>query len=87
MTRLARYCLTATIALPLLGGCGLRGDLKRPDPIFEEKTEETAKVEPTPVATRVVTNRTIIRRNAEGGIIPNASPSTPVSEGGLADIE
>ena len=86
MKRFTYVVAAAALSLPLLSGCGLRGDLERPEPIFEEK-EEVAKVEPAPPPTRVVTNRTVIRRNAEGGIIPNASPSTPVSEGGLADIE
>ena len=85
MKRFAHLSLAALVALPMLAGCGLRGDLERPEPIFEEPVEEA---EPDQVAsTRVITNRTVIRRNAEGGIIPNASPSTPVNEGGLDDIE
>ena len=85
MKRFARLSISAAIALPMLAGCGLRGDLERPEPIFEPEPEvvETEEV----AATQVVTNRTVIRRNADGGIIPNASPSTPVNEGGLADIE
>ena len=86
MNRFVRLSLAAALTLPLLSSCGLRGDLERPEPLFEEK-EETVE-EPEEVASNtVVTSRTVIRRNAEGGIIPNASPSTPVSEGGLAEIE
>ena len=66
-------------------GCGLRGDLERPDPIFSEP--EAEEVVETPTTTRVVRNTTVIRRNADGDIIPDAAPSTPVSEGGLEDIE
>ena len=82
MKRLTRIVISASIALPLLAGCGLRGELERPDPLFEEK-EEVVEPEPETVARNV----TIIRRNADGGIIPNAAPSTEVDEGGLADIE
>lgn len=85
MTRLARLSTAAVAATFMLTGCGLRGDLERPEPLFEEKEEKVAEVVPAP--TRVVTNRTVIRRNAQGGIIPNPAPSTPVSEGGLAEIE
>ena len=92
MKQLAKFSLTAAVALSMLAGCGLRGDLERPDPLFQEKKEvvEVTKVEPTPTVTRVVRNTrptTTIRRNADGGVIPKASPSTPVSEGGLDDIQ
>lgn len=88
MKRLTHLSLAAVVALPLLSGCGLRGDLKRPEPILEEKKEVVATTKTT-TTRRVVTQQVATgpRRNAQGGIIPDAAPSTPVSEGGLADIE
>lgn len=73
----------ALLSVAMLAGCGLRGDLERPEPVFEQPEEETAET----TATRVVTSRTVIRRDANGNIIPNASPTQPVSESGLEDIE
>ena len=85
MKRLTRLAFAAAIALPMLSACGLRGDLKRPDPILSDAPKEEAK--PAPVTTtRTVTRTTGPRYNSEGGIIPDASPSTPVSEGGLEDV-
>ena len=83
MKRLIPISFVTLLSAATLAGCGLRGDLERPEPLFDKSEEEKAE---TP-STRVVTNRTVIRRNADGDIIPDASPSQPVSEGGLEDIE
>ena len=82
MKRLIPISFAALLSVATLAGCGLRGDLERPEPMFDkpEETEEATEA-------RVVTNRTVIRRNADGDIIPDAAPSEPVSEGGLEDIE
>ena len=85
MKRLIPISFATLLSAATLAGCGLRGDLERPEPLFDKSEEEEEKAE-TP-STRVVTNRTVIRRNADGDIIPDASPSQPVSEGGLEDIE
>jgi len=91
MKKFAQISIASALAASMLVGCGLRGELERPEPLFEEeKKEVVTKTEPTRTVTRVVRNTvptSTIRRNAQGGVIPNASPSTPVSEGGLADIE
>ncbi len=81
MKHVKTLSLAALLSFPTLAGCGLRGDLERPEPIFSEPVEEEVETK------TVVTNRTIIRRNADGDIIPDASPTEPVSEGGLEDIE
>ena len=81
MKRFIPISFATLLSAATLAGCGLRGDLERPEPIFD-KPEEEEKVET--VAER---NVTIVRRNADGDIIPDASPSEPVSEGGLEDIE
>lgn len=84
MKRLTYSTLAAIIAVPMLSGCGLRGDLERPEPIFEKPDEDASADAQT---TDVASNRTVIRRNAQGGIIPDAAPTTAVNEGGLDDIE
>lgn len=85
MKRLIPISFAALLATATLAGCGLRGDLERPDPIFSEP--EAEEVVETPTTRTVARNVTVIRRNANGDIIPDAAPSTPVSEGGLEDIE
>ena len=91
MKQLMPLTLAALLTLPLLSGCGLRSELKRPEPLFDKsKTEKVEDVQevaevPTPTVTRQVI--TGPRRNANGGIIPDAAPTTPVTEGGLSELE
>ncbi len=79
------------LALPALlisvSACGLRGDLERPGPLFgpiegdapeAELVGATEPFEDEPDANREP------RFNEFGGVIPNAAPSEPVEEGGLA---
>lgn len=88
MNRLKTLSAATLIALPMLSGCGLRGELERPEPILQEAPKEKPQAVTTTTTRRVVTRQVATgpRRNADGGIIPNAAPSVPVTEGGLADI-
>lgn len=74
--------------LVFLSGCGLRGDLERPAPLFGEGNgaeaglaDEGEVFEDEPEA------RTGPRFNEFGGVIPEASPVEPVEEAPLDDPE
>ena len=82
MKRFIPISFATLLSVATLAGCGLRGDLERPEPIFDKPEEVVEEPEVTEA-----TNRTVIRRNAQGDIIPDAAPSESVSEGGLEDIE
>ena len=82
--------LTTSLALAsVLSGCGIRGDLKRPPPIFSDPPSEEAQ---TPVAVPVAFAMAPIgaedeaHYNSLGGEIPKPDPSTEVGEGGLGEI-
>lgn len=72
-----RMGLAVLATLPLLAGCGLRGGLERPDPIFRnvepvERIELPEEVETEPGV--IIRERT----NEYGGEIPDAAPTAPV---------
>ena len=78
----------AYAALAALSGCGLRGDLERPPPIFSEPPSEEAKV---PVDTLVVVAESSIDPNRTyynplGGEIPKPAPGVDVGEEGMAEV-
>ncbi len=78
----------ALTAFAALAGCGLRGDLERPDPIFSEPPTEEAK---TPVdapaqyaGAEIDENRTYY--NSLGGEIPKPAPDTDVEEDSMGEV-
>lgn len=77
----------AVSALAALAGCGLRGDLERPPPIFSDPPSEEAKVPvdaPVFVAeVKVDPNQTYY--NSIGGEIPKPAPGTDVEEEIMGD--
>ena len=75
-------------ALAALAGCGLRGDLERPPPIFSDPPSEEAQ---TPVDSPAVfaqapidQNRTYY--NSLGGQIPKPAPEAAVDEDAMSEV-
>ncbi|MBR9834516.1 MAG: hypothetical protein GYB42_04880 [Alphaproteobacteria bacterium] len=69
-------------ALASLAGCGLRGDLERPPPIFTKPAPEEAKVPvdvPVAYAAREIKDDSVYL-NALGGEIPKPAPDALVEE-------
>lgn len=71
-----------------LAGCGLRGDLERPPPIFSEPPTEEAKV---PVDAAVVfagneINENTTYYNTLGGEIPKPAPDVAVEEESMGEV-
>lgn len=84
MKPMTKACLALLLALPMLGACGLRGGLARPDPIFKPVTtvedvmeDEAETPAPEPEAGP--------RLNELGGEIPEAAPVEPVEEAPMSD--
>ncbi len=71
-----------------LAGCGLRGDLERPPPIFSDPAPEEAKVPvDVPVeyaSTDIDGSRTYY--NSLGGEIPKPAPGTDVEEDSMGEV-
>ena len=82
--------LTMSLALAgSLSGCGIRGDLRRPPPIFSDPPSEEAKVPvdaPAEFALAPLGPEDQAYYNSLGGEIPKPDPSAEVDEGGLGDI-
>jgi len=78
----------AFAALASLAGCGLRGDLERPPPIFSDPPPEEAKVPvDVPVefaGVEVDPNRTYY--NSLGGEIPKPAPEANVEESSMGEV-
>ena len=80
----------ALSALAALSGCGIRGDLERPPPIFssEPPTEEAQM----PVDTTIEVAETAPKPADEayyndlGGEIPKADPEDDINESGMDDV-
>lgn len=75
-------------ALASLAGCGLRGDLERPPPVFSDPPSEEAKVPvdaPVKVAF-VAVDENRIYYNALGGEIPKPAPDTDVEESSMGEV-
>lgn len=78
----------ALSTLAALAGCGLRGDLERPPPIFSEPPTEEAKL---PVDAAVVFAGAEIRDettyyNSLGGEIPKPAPDVDVEEDSMGEV-
>ena len=78
----------ALSTLAALAGCGLRGDLERPPPIFSEPPTEEAQL---PVDTAVVFAGTEIREettyyNSLGGEIPKPAPTVDVEDDSMGEV-
>ncbi len=73
-------------AATALSGCGLRGGLERPPPIFGSQTNAAPEVV-LPPAEEVQTVDEGPRFNELGGEIPEPSPVDPVDEDALEDPE
>lgn len=85
-TILITLSLTAT---GLLAGCGIRGDLQRPPPIFSDPPSEEAKQPvdaPVAFAMAPIGAEDEAHYNSLGGEIPKPDPATEVDEGGLGEI-
>ena len=78
----------AFATLASLAGCGLRGDLERPPPIFTDPPSEEAKVPvDVPVAfaaIKIDPSRTYY--NSLGGEIPKPSPEVDVEESSMGEV-
>ncbi len=75
-------------ALASLAGCGLRGDLERPPPIFSEPPSEEAQ-KPVDSAAQyagaeIKENRTYY--NSLGGEIPKPAPDVDVEEESMGEV-
>ena len=72
-----------------LAGCGVRGDLDRPPPIFSSAPDEAAR---TPVDTAVEVDGPPARSADEayyidlGGEIPKSDPEADIDESGMGDV-
>jgi len=78
----------ALSALAGLAGCGLRGDLERPPPIFSEPPTEEAQ---QPVDTTAMFAGADIREettyyNSLGGEIPKPAPDVDVEEDSMGEV-
>ncbi len=70
-------------SLTLLAGCGLRGGLERPDPIFKDVQAVEEVVEPAPEVEVRVRPRT----NELGGELPLPAPAQEVRTEPLPDVQ
>ena len=88
MKRLSATVFLATATLGL-AGCGVRGDLDRPPPIFSSEPDEEAR---TPVDTTVEVAGAPQRSadeayyNELGGEIPKSDPEADIGESGMGDV-
>ncbi|MEL7320125.1 MAG: lipoprotein [Pseudomonadota bacterium] len=80
--------ILALSTLAALAGCGLRGDLERPPPIFSEPPTEEAKQPVDAVAqfagTEINENTTYL--NSLGGEIPKPAPDVDVEEESMGEV-
>ena len=73
----------AISALTLLAGCGLRGGLERPDPIFKDVKPIETPAEPAPEVEVRVRPRT----NEQGGELPLPRPVEEVGTMPVPEVE
>jgi predicted small lipoprotein YifL len=71
-----------------LAGCGLRGDLERPPPIFSEPpTEEAQKpVDSAAIFAVAEIDEDKVYYNSLGGEIPKPAPATEVEEDSMGEV-
>ncbi len=74
--------LLAISALTLLAGCGSRGGLERPDPVFRDVKPVETRAEPAPEVEVRVRPRT----NELGGELPIPMPTDEVDSAPLPDV-
>jgi len=80
--------ILAFSALAGLAGCGLRGDLERPPPIFSEPPSEEAQ-RPVDVPVRfasVAIDADKTYFNALGGEIPKPAPTLDIEEESMGEV-
>lgn len=82
MNNTLKPIFVASIALSVLAGCGLRGGLERPDPIFKDVEPVAQAVEPAPEVVVRVRPRT----NELGGELPLPAPTQDVESAALPDV-
>ena len=69
-----------------LAGCGLRGDLERPPPIFSDPPTEEAQQPVDTAAVFTVAEIDENRVNSLGGEIPKPAPDTDVEEESMGEV-
>ena len=71
-----------------LAGCGLRGDLERPPPIFSDPPTEEAQqpVDTAAVFTVAEIDENRVYYNSLGGEIPKPAPDTDVEEESMGEV-
>ena len=71
-----------------LAGCGLRGDLERPPPIFSDPPTEEAQqpVDTAAVFTVAEIDEDRVYYNSLGGEIPKPAPDTDVEEDSMGEV-
>ncbi|MGB3625801.1 MAG: lipoprotein [Henriciella sp.] len=82
--------VTTGIALSsVLTGCGIRGDLERPPPIFSDPPSEEAQTPvdaPAEFAMAPERSDDAAYYNSLGGEIPKPDPEADVGEDGLGEV-
>ena len=74
--------------LALLAGCGLRGDLKTPPPIFSDPPSEEAQ-QPVDSAAQFAAaeiDDNLVYYNSLGGEIPKPAPDVDVEEESMGEV-
>ena len=71
-----------------LAGCGLRGDLERPPPIFSDPPTEEAQqpVDTAAVFTVAEIDEDKVYYNSLGGEIPKPAPDADVEEDSMGEV-
>ncbi|MEP1143016.1 MAG: lipoprotein [Henriciella sp.] len=87
MKHLIKSALAISV-LAGLAGCGLRGDLERPPPIFSEPPTEEAQQPVDSVALFAVAeiDENRVYYNSLGGEIPKPAPDTDVEEDNMGEV-
>ncbi|MEQ9317357.1 MAG: lipoprotein [Henriciella sp.] len=82
--------VTTGLALSsVLTGCGIRGDLERPPPIFSDPPSEEAKTPvDAPVEFAMAPEKPVddAYYNSLGGEIPKPDPTADVGEDGMGEV-
>jgi len=80
--------LLALSVLAGLAGCGLRGDLERPPPIFSEPPSEEAQqpVDSTAEFAAIEIRENTTSLNSLGGEIPKPAPDVDVEEENMGEV-
>ena len=81
-------CALVIGLLASLAGCGLRGDLERPPPIFSKPAPEEARVPvdaPVAFAMREIRDDRVYL-NPLGGEVPKPAPGSDVEEDSMGEV-